>query len=322
MGNKADLWKQLAHLAPNAFKSLSEVKHKINIVAVDLPIIMHKYAFAMKTNGKQLHEAIVSFAHQLKYDNLNPIFVEDGKNLKAKAKEIQKRKINNQTQWLKEKDEVKNNEDNLKKEVLNENENEFIIMNENEVEKMFDKKLILTTQSEKKETKKTKKEKKKIELMNLNNYEMFKPNKQDYKETKILLEKNGFIVKTAKYEAEALCSLLCKNTIVDAVITEDSDVLMYGCPMVIRNYKKENEKVVIFEEILNSLHITEHQFTDMCIMMGTDFNENIPNHGFKYCFDFIVKHKNIQEYISMIHKNIKTINSSREIFSTCCYEKN
>lgn len=52
----------------------------------------------------------------------------------------------------------------------------------------------------------------------------------------------GFSYHTAPGEAEAECALLQRKGIVDAVLSEDVDTLMFGCGQTIRNWSSENSK--------------------------------------------------------------------------------
>ncbi|KAL2054852.1 hypothetical protein ABVK25_004674 [Lepraria finkii] len=57
--------------------------------------------------------------------------------------------------------------------------------------------------------------------------------------TKELLKRFGFPYHTAPGEAEAECALLQKQGLVDAVLSEDADTLMFGCSMTLRNWTAE-----------------------------------------------------------------------------------
>lgn len=54
--------------------------------------------------------------------------------------------------------------------------------------------------------------------------------------TKELLKRFGFPYHTAQGEAEAECALLQNENIVDAVLSEDVDTMMFGCKMTMRNW--------------------------------------------------------------------------------------
>ncbi len=60
--------------------------------------------------------------------------------------------------------------------------------------------------------------------------------------TKQLLKQFGFPFHTAPGEAEAECASLQRSGIVDVVLSEDVDTLMFGCGVTIRNWSKEGTK--------------------------------------------------------------------------------
>ncbi|KAI4186373.1 MAG: hypothetical protein L6R41_003529 [Letrouitia leprolyta] len=60
--------------------------------------------------------------------------------------------------------------------------------------------------------------------------------------TKQLLDLFGFPYHTAPGEAEAECALLQREGIVDAVLSEDVDTIMFGCTVHLRNWSSENTR--------------------------------------------------------------------------------
>ena len=60
--------------------------------------------------------------------------------------------------------------------------------------------------------------------------------------TKELLNRFGFPYHDAPGEAEAECALLQKQGIVDAVLSEDVDTMMFGCSMSLRRWTAEGER--------------------------------------------------------------------------------
>ncbi|KAH8820020.1 hypothetical protein F5884DRAFT_33930 [Xylogone sp. PMI_703] len=58
--------------------------------------------------------------------------------------------------------------------------------------------------------------------------------------TKQTLELFGLPIHTAPGEAEAECALLQREGIVDAVLSEDVDTLMFGCGLTLRNWSSES----------------------------------------------------------------------------------
>jgi 5'-3' exonuclease len=71
-------------------------------------------------------------------------------------------------------------------------------------------------------------------------------------------------------EAEAYCSHLYKINIVNYVISNDSDTLVYGAELLRQQKGKQ-----IFDhynpvQIKSSLELSDEQFIDMCIALGSD----------------------------------------------------
>lgn len=98
-------------------------------------------------------------------------------------------------------------------------------------------------------------------------------------EAAIIAELLGLPTIMAKGEAEALCSYLACLGYVDAVMTEDTDVLAYGTPMMIafKNFKLGDEKVygIHLPSLREEMGLNELEFRDMCIMLQCDYNKRV-----------------------------------------------
>jgi len=80
----------------------------------------------------------------------------------------------------------------------------------------------------------------------------------------------------AEGEAECMCSLMATRGNVDFVLSEDSDNLAYGCPILISKLDSYGKcECVMLHEVLDVLELTKQQFIDYCILCGTDYNKNI-----------------------------------------------
>jgi len=82
----------------------------------------------------------------------------------------------------------------------------------------------------------------------------------------------------AKGEAETLCAYLACKGQVDAVLTEDTDVLAYGCPVMLA-FKDlsigDNQIYALrYQGIINELGLNEDEFTDLCILLKCDYNKH------------------------------------------------
>lgn len=121
-------------------------------------------------------------------------------------------------------------------------------------------------------------------------------------------------------EAETLCAHLCVDGQVDAVLSNDSDVLVYGTPFFLTdmNMTRKTFKQVNYEELLEQLSLSSSQFLDFCIMCGTDYNNNIPKIGPKKSFKYISEYQSIdafQEAYPNIDTSILNHHRIREIFT-------
>jgi flap endonuclease-1 len=118
----------------------------------------------------------------------------------------------------------------------------------------------------------------------------------DYEKVKELFRVLDVPYYTAPYEAEKMCSKLCIEEKVCAVLSEDTDVLAYGTPIFLSKIDTSKDTCVRVnhEALLSALSITKEQFLDLCIMCGTDYNTNIPKVGSKTAYKKILEHGNIE----------------------------
>lgn len=119
---------------------------------------------------------------------------------------------------------------------------------------------------------------------------------EDFKVSKELLEVLGIPWFQAEMEAETTCADLCINGQVELVFSDDTDVLCYGAPNVVSKINTGDGSAVLvcYNDILESLELTSEQFTDFCIMCGTDYNKNIPKVGPETAYKLIKKHGSIE----------------------------
>jgi exonuclease 1 len=112
------------------------------------------------------------------------------------------------------------------------------------------------------------------------------------------LRAEGIPYVVAPYEADAQLAYLERVGIVDGIITEDSDLLVFGCKNV---YFKLNDVEGIVTAISRddfgkvtecSLRgWTDAQFRAMAILSGCDYLPSIPGVGLKTAWTFLRKHR-------------------------------
>jgi len=150
--------------------------------------------------------------------------------------------------------------------------------------------------------------------------QMININIHDIRLSKRILDIMGIPYLASDSEAEALCSYLCCHGKVDAVLSDDTDVTVYGVPVFLTKLNVKNETVIEFniQSILEKLNLTLNQFIDFCILCGTDYNSNIPNIGNEKAYQLITKHTSIEEIeksVPNIDVGILNYKRVREIFS-------
>ena len=123
---------------------------------------------------------------------------------------------------------------------------------------------------------------------------------------------------TAPGEAETMCADLCKRGHVDAVLSEDTDVLALGAPIMLQklNTKDGTCIAVCIANVIDQLSLTQEEFLDLCIMCGTDFNKNIYKIGPEKAYKYILEHRTIDEIGKSTNLDISILNHvrTRDIF--------
>jgi 5'-3' exonuclease len=121
-------------------------------------------------------------------------------------------------------------------------------------------------------------------------------------------------------ESEKFCSKLCIDGLVDAVLSDDTDVIAYCSPIALSKLNVYTGVCVSVsnEKLLDSLSIDSKQLLDFCIMCGTDYNKNIPNVGSTTAYKYIKEYKNIENIFTSLNLDISVLNHVRvrELF-TC-----
>lgn len=71
-------------------------------------------------------------------------------------------------------------------------------------------------------------------------------------------------------ESDVVCAELCKRGVVDMCLSEDLDILTFGCPRLVKIIK---DKVYFYSlgTIMNNLSIDYTQFVQVCVLLGCDY---------------------------------------------------
>lgn len=137
---------------------------------------------------------------------------------------------------------------------------------------------------------------------------------QDFDTMKSLLECFNIPFTTANSEGEFLCAALARRGLVDAVMSSDTDTLACLAPRVINRIDGDYFHIVTLETILLLLKLNESEFVDLCIMCGTDFNNNIPKIGPVRSYELLLKYRSIDALDLKMDISILHHKRVREIF--------
>ena len=127
-------------------------------------------------------------------------------------------------------------------------------------------------------------------------------------------------------EAECYGAHLCVDGKVDAVLSEDTDVLAYGAPIFLTkiDYIRDTVVEISYEKILEETEMTKETFTDLCIMCECDYNSNIYLIGPEKSYQFLKNFKRIEEVLEELKKLVdknQTPKYTDEMFVPLKYER-
>lgn len=164
---------------------------------------------------------------------------------------------------------------------------------------------------------------------------------QHHELAKSIVKLMGIPMFQANGEAEALCAFMAIHGHVDAVLTEDTDVLAYGAPWMVafKDFKLTDEKVyaIHLPSLRTAFDYSQIELLDLCILLGCDYNKKdeegkkvsltgFPPDGKKHkksvpigliaAFDFIDEYRSIEECLPYLdNPEILIYERCREIFT-------
>jgi 5'-3' exonuclease len=141
--------------------------------------------------------------------------------------------------------------------------------------------------------------------------------KKDTDALKELAECMGIVYIQAPGEAEAFGAYLSVHGILDGMITDDTDVLAYGCNYYRISLKERTVQCIEHLELCGEIDFTPNQLTDLAILLGNDYNTNMPGIGPVKAINLLREHKSIEGILENTENDGSVLNyiRSRELFS-------
>lgn len=295
----------LKKYSQNSYKEVHLSKYSLKRVAIDVSL----YLFKSKARAKsrfQDNQWPCEFMYLiccLRKNNIHPVFVYDTKAPIEKKEEREKRAEKRQNQ----KDRVVVIQDSLDKykqtgeiddilrEINDKLKSEDLTHKSNRLLKRDDNKVntnVIDTKAIEDKIKKLKSQ-------------IIEVSEKDFKMTEEIFNLFDVPYLFAPGEAEALCCYLNVHGYVDAVISEDTDVLAYGCTNFLTKLDTVKETVIEInrKDLLTDLGLSSESFLDFCILCGTDYNVNVKGLGPEKSFKLIQDYKSIEKISEVKDKN-------------------
>ena len=146
--------------------------------------------------------------------------------------------------------------------------------------------------------------------------------------SRILLNYLGIPVVQAPEEGEAQAAYMALKGDVWAASSQDFDSLLFGAPRLVRNLtitgrrrnpgkdqsKEVPVEIIILEKVLEQAKLSREQLIDVCILMGTDFNEGVMGIGPKKGLKLIQEHGSLEKVMALLQVEIENFQEIRDIF--------
>eukprot|EP01134_Creolimax_fragrantissima_P003334 CFRG3334T1 len=131
----------------------------------------------------------------------------------------------------------------------------------------------------------------------------------------LLCRQMGVNFVVAPYEADSQMAFLAKSNRVAAIITEDSDLIAFGCSKIIYKLDSGGDCVMYDRELLKNdakmgfaiSGFDEKQLLHMCILSGCDYLPSVPGMGLKTAFKYIKQYGNAHNAIRRLRGSSKLV---------------
>lgn len=303
-----NLHKFLKRHAPHVYKEISISEYKNKSIAIDINVYLYKYK---SLNTNYWYASFYKLITMLRKYDINCVFVYDTKAPAEKYTKIQERKTKRKQTESKINDikealyqyQTTGAVDRVLTNVMGKRSYSFIpslLTPSNSVNVPINVETI------------------EMEISSLQN-QIISVTREDIKLTKTILDYMNIPYFDSDNEAETMCSHLCCHEQMDAVLSDDTDVLVYGTPVFLTrlNIMKETVTEIRYQEVISALCLTPGAFRDFCILSGTDYNKNIFRIGHEKAYKLLKDYPSIE----LIHENmnidVSILNHERvrEIFS-------
>jgi 5'-3' exonuclease len=273
--------------SPDAIRQIHFSDLKGKIIAVDTSIYMYKF-----TGDNALIDNMYQLIMFFKQNEIIPLFIFDGTAPPEKHELLQIRKNQKNNAEIKYK-ELQHKLITIKQKTTNEGTNEH------------------TNEYTNEDTNETKKEI--TNEMDILKKKFIRLKNSDIEEVKKLMNLCGVLYYDAEGEADQLCAKLVISKSAYACLSDDMDMFVYGCPLILRYMSLLNLTFILYDlsEILKYLNVSLHDFKQICIYSGTDYS-NISNKNKNNKIDLYKTFNYYEKYISTQNTIINSNDSAND----------
>jgi flap endonuclease-1 len=146
--------------------------------------------------------------------------------------------------------------------------------------------------------------------------------------SRILLSHLGIPVVQAPEEGEAQAAYMAFQGVAWAASSQDFDSLLFGAPRLVRNLtitgrrrhpgkdqsKEVPVEIILLDKVLEQTRLDREQLIDLCILMGTDFNEGVMGIGPKKGLKLMQEKGSLEEVMDLLKVEIEHYQEIRDIF--------
>ena len=301
MGIKSSFNNFLRQICPDIYEEIHISEFSYKKIAIDISLYLNKYKAISGDNWKSMFLNLIA---SLRRNQIHCVFIFDGESPPEKEEEKKKRK----NEKLKIEQNLFNLEQSLENYYKTGTVDQLLLDLQNK------KKTRLL--SNKTETFDLKFVEETIKKKKSQSYQILP---EDYDDIKKLFDILQVPYYTAPMEAEKMCAKLNLDNLVDAVLSEDTDLLAYSCPVFLSKIDTNNDTCIRINHtlLLESIGLTNDEFLDLCIMCGTDYNDNIPKIGSKTAYKHIKNYRSIENFSEKTSTDISILKQDRvrELFT-------
>jgi flap endonuclease-1 len=119
-------------------------------------------------------------------------------------------------------------------------------------------------------------------------------------ECKKLIQLFGYSYLNSPEEADSQCAQLLKEKIVDGIVTDDSDILLFGGNNIIKNFTittKNKMQIINLKTILKDFKFTQKQLIELGILLGSDYSKTVKGIGAITAYKLLQKYGSIKNII-------------------------